>query len=131
MDELTDLVKREIRSRYGSVRNFALTVGIPLSTVNSAIKNGIGGSSHNMVMHIFRSLGISPLPSSKGDYVTSEGLSLAKQYDLLDRYGRHTVKTVLQVELERCTTAAPSQAEKKPDRRGRPKKSNSPTESAN
>ena len=130
MDDLTALVKKEIKLQYRSVRQFALAADIPLSTVNSAIKNGIGGSSHDMVMHIFRSLGISPLPSSKGDYVTSEGFSLAKQYDLLDRYGRHTVKTVLQVELERCT-AVPSQAEKKPDRRGRPKKSNSPTESAN
>lgn len=129
MDDLTALVKKEIKLQYRSVRQFALAADIPLSTVNSAIKNGIGGSSHDTVMHICGMLGISPLSSSKENYVTAEGCFLAKQYDLLDRYGRHTVKSVLQVELERCT-AAPSPA-KAPGRRGRPRKSNSPTESAN
>ena len=45
MDNLTKIVRTEISRQYKSVRQFALTVGIPLSTINSALHNGIGGSS--------------------------------------------------------------------------------------
>lgn len=45
MDKLTNIVRDEISRQYKSVRQFAFAVGIPLSTINSALHNGIGGSS--------------------------------------------------------------------------------------
>ena len=45
MDNLTRIVKTEISRQYKSVRQFAFAVNIPLSTINSALHNGIGGSS--------------------------------------------------------------------------------------
>lgn len=45
MDNLTKLVRDEITRQYRSVRQFAFAVDIPLSTINSALHNGVGGSS--------------------------------------------------------------------------------------
>ena len=58
MDNLTKLVRDEITRQYRSVRQFAFAVDIPLSTINSALHNGIGGSSFDTVVQICRTLGI-------------------------------------------------------------------------
>lgn len=56
MDNLTKIVRTEITRQYKSVRQFAFAVDIPLSTINSALHNGIGGSSFDTVVHICRPL---------------------------------------------------------------------------
>lgn len=58
MDNLTKIVRTEITRQYKSVRQFAFAVDIPLSTINSALHNGIGGSSFDTVVHICKTLGI-------------------------------------------------------------------------
>ena len=58
MDNLTKIVRAEIARQYKSVRQFAFAVNIPLSTINSALHNGIGGSSFDTVVQICRTLGI-------------------------------------------------------------------------
>ena len=98
MDNLTKIVRTEISRQYKSVRQFALTVGIPLSTINSALHNGIGGSSFDTVVQICKVLGIKALSDDSAFYLT--------EYAQLDSYGRHTVATVLKVEAERCRDAA-------------------------
>ena len=77
MDNLTKIIREEIDKQYKSVRQFAFAVGVPLSTVNSALHNGVGGSSFDTV--------------------------LLTQYAKLDDYGRHTVSAVMKVEYDRCT----------------------------
>ena len=52
MDNLTTIVRDEISRQYRSVRQFAFAVGVPLSTINSALHNGVGGSSFDTVMQI-------------------------------------------------------------------------------
>ena len=44
MDNLTKIVRTEISRQYKSVRQFSFAVDIPLSTINSALHNGIGGT---------------------------------------------------------------------------------------
>ena len=61
MDNLTRIVKTEISRQYKSVRQFAFAVNIPLSTINSALHNGIGGSSFDTVVQICQTL-IANLP---------------------------------------------------------------------
>ena len=58
MDNLTKVVRDEISRQYRSVRQFAFAVDIPLSTINSALHNGVGGSSFDTVMRICKILGI-------------------------------------------------------------------------
>lgn len=102
MDNLTEIVRSEIARQYKSVRQFAFAVGIPLSTINSALHNGIGGSSFETVMEICRVLGIKPLCQEDAPYLTNETHTLLKQYAQLDDYGRHTIASVMQVEYARC-----------------------------
>ena len=63
MDNLTRIVKTEISRQYKSVRQFAFAVNIPLSTINSALHNGIGGSSFDTVVQICQTLGIKAISS--------------------------------------------------------------------
>ena len=58
MHNLTTIVREEIARQYRSVRQFAFAVGVPLSTINSALHNGVGGSSFDTVMKICNALNI-------------------------------------------------------------------------
>lgn len=110
MDNLTQIVRAEITKQYKSVRQFAFAVGIPLSTVNSALHNGVGGSSFDTVLQICKALGIKALGDDAAFYLTEATERLLTQYAKLDDYGLHTVSTVLQVEYERCTELAKPEA---------------------
>lgn len=103
MDNLTKIVRTEIARQYKSVRQFAFAVNIPLSTINSALHNGIGGSSFDTVVQICRALGIKALSDDASFYLTEDTQRLFKQYSQLDDYGRHTIDAVMQVEYNRCT----------------------------
>lgn len=102
MDKLTNIVRDEISRQYKSVRQFAFAVGIPLSTINSALHNGIGGSSFDTVVQICRTLGICVL-GEENIHLTEDTQRILDQYAKLDDYGRHTIASVIQVEYDRCT----------------------------
>ena len=102
MDKLTNIVRDEISRQYKSVRQFAFAVGIPLSTINSALHNGIGGSSFDTVVQICRTLGICAL-GEENIHLTEDTQRILDQYAKLDDYGRHTISSVMQVEYDRCT----------------------------
>ena len=100
MDNLTRIVKTEISRQYKSVRQFAFAVNIPLSTINSALHNGIGGSSFDTVVQICQTLGIKAISSDASFYLTEDTQQLLDQYAQLDDYGRHTIASVMKVEYE-------------------------------
>lgn len=102
MDNLTKLVRDEITRQYRSVRQFAFAVDIPLSTINSALHNGVGGSSFDTVMRICKILGIKAMSDDAALYLTDDTEKLLTQYAKLDDYGRHTISSVMQVEYDRC-----------------------------
>jgi len=103
MDNLTTIVREEISRQYRSVRQFAFAVGVPLSTINSALHNGVGGSSFDTVLKMCHVLGIKAMSDDAALYLTDDTEKLLTQYAALDDYGRHTVASVLQVEYERCS----------------------------
>lgn len=102
MDNLTKVVRDEISRQYRSVRQFAFAVDIPLSTINSALHNGVGGSSFDTVMRICKILGIKAMFDDAALYLTDDTERLLTQYAKLDDYGRHTISSVMQVEYDRC-----------------------------
>ena len=102
MDNLTKVVRDEISRQYRSVRQFAFAVDIPLSTINSALHNGVGGSSFDTVMRICKILGIKARSDDAALYLTDDTERLLTQYAKLDDYGRHTISSVMQVEYDRC-----------------------------
>jgi hypothetical protein len=112
MDKLTQLVRAEIARQYKSVRQFAFAVNVPLSTINSALHNGIGGSSYDTVVHICKTLGIHAVAEENAHYLTEDALRLLEQYSQLDNYGRHTISSVMQVEYERCMESPRAKAKR-------------------
>ena len=102
MDNLTKVVRDEISRQYRSVRQFAFAVDIPLSTINSALHNGVGGSSFDTVMRICKILSIKAMSDDAALYLTDDTERLLTQYAKLDDYGRHTISSVMQVEYDRC-----------------------------
>ena len=90
MDNLTKLVRDEISRQYRSVRQFAFSVDIPLSTIN-------------LCRSICKILGIKAMSDDAALYLTDDTERLLTQYAKLDDYGRHTISSVMQVEYDRCS----------------------------
>ena len=57
--ELEEQVKKEIIDKYGSIRQFALTIDIPHTTIDSILKRGMDNSNVNNVLRICKALNIS------------------------------------------------------------------------
>ena len=59
-----ELLKKEILSRYKSVRAFALEIGIPYSTLVTGMERGVESMSYETVMKICDKLSLNPLDFS-------------------------------------------------------------------
>lgn len=101
MDELTMTIKNEIKRRYKSVRQFALAIDVPQSTIISAMKKGIGGMAFDTVVKICSTLGIK-LSVNSGIFMDKDKTELLEVFSELDERGKSTVKSVCSVELLRC-----------------------------
>lgn len=101
MDELTLLIKSEIKRRYKSVRRFASEISIPQSTIISAMRKGISGTAFETVIKICNALDIK-LSVNSGVFMDKEKAELLNAFSELDEIGKHTVKTVCNVETLRC-----------------------------
>ncbi|MBQ1504601.1 MAG: transcriptional regulator [Clostridia bacterium] len=103
MDELTQLIKKEIKRQYRSVRQFSLAIGVPQSTIVTALQKGIGGTSFSTIMTICKVLGIKPVLGEQGIFLDRESRQLLERYMLLDERGRQTVLALTEVEVLRAT----------------------------
>jgi len=103
MDELTLLIKKEIKRQYRSVRQFSMTIGVPQSTIVTALQKGIGGTSFSTIMTICKVLGIKPVLGEQGLFLDRESRTLLERYVLLDERGRQTVRALTEVEVLRVT----------------------------
>ncbi|MBR2021163.1 MAG: helix-turn-helix transcriptional regulator [Clostridia bacterium] len=101
MDELTMTIKSEIKRQYKSVRQFALAIDVPQSTIISAMRKGIGGTSFDTVVRMCSVLGIK-LSVNSGVFMDKDKTELLEVFSELDERGKNTVKSVCSVELLRC-----------------------------
>lgn len=101
MENLTALIKTEIKKQYKSVRQFSKSVGIPQSTIISALRKGIGGTAFDSVLKICDVLNIK-LSVNSDIFIDRQNRELIEAFSKLDSKGKHTVETVCQVELLRC-----------------------------
>ena len=92
MDELTMIIKSEIKRKYKSVRQFAAAIEIPQSTIISAMRKGIGGTSFDTVVKICSSLDIK-LSMSTGVFLDKDKTELLEVFSELDERGKNTVKS--------------------------------------
>ena len=93
MDNLTTIVRDEISRQYRSVRQFAFAVGVPLSTINSALHNGVGGSSFDTVMQICKTLGIKAMADDAAFYLTDDTEQLLNR--IIDFARNYSMKPAL------------------------------------
>lgn len=115
MDRLTNAIKDSIDSNYRSVREFALAVDMPYTTIKTALEKGFGGTAVEKVIKICCTLNIdindfctdfagTASPNKKPRTILP--LSVAERrhidnYRNLDNYGRDIVDSVLDLELKR------------------------------
>ena len=103
MNNLTEVITNEIKRQYRSVRQFAISNGVPQTTIVSALKKGIDGTSYVTVLKILDALNIEITNDKTPIVVDDRAVEIIKKYNKLDEYGRHTVETVVNMEYNRCT----------------------------
>lgn len=102
MDYLTSLIKKEIKQQFKSVRQFSMVIGVPYTTVASALKNGISGTGFETVLKMCKELNINTVYDGDFELATGESSDIAHMFDQLDEIGKHTARAVLQAEYNRC-----------------------------
>ena len=105
MDELTKLIKTEIKKQFRSVRQFSMFIGVQQSTIVTALQKGIGGTSFETIMHICEVLDIKPVPGDNAVFLDGEKRELLDRYARLDQEGKKAVRAVAAIELLRVSDA--------------------------
>lgn len=114
---LEDQLKKEILSRYKSIREYSSMTEIPYSTIDSVLKRGIKNSGVGTVIKIFSYLDIdvesitsgtlkhldSLKRIEKAPLYSSEAMKLAADYDGLDEWGKRQLRSVADNEIARCS----------------------------
>ena len=77
-----EILKKEILRQYHSVRQFALEMGIPYTTLLTALERGIEGMSYDTVIKICVKLSLNPMDFSSLERETSLGAQLLKDHVL-------------------------------------------------
>ena len=96
-----EILKKEILKQYKSVRQFAMDMGIPYSTLVTALDRGIDGMAYGTVIRICGKLGLNPVDFSSLEKDASLGALLLEnrvmQYYLkLNQPGRDKVMGILE-----------------------------------
>ena len=97
----TEILKKEIRRQYHSVRQFALEMGIPYTTLMTALERGIEGMSYDTVIKICVKLSLNPMYFSSLEGDTSLGAQLLKNrvmqtYVKLNKRGREKILELME-----------------------------------
>lgn len=106
MDELTQLIKKNIKTKYSSTRKFSEDLGIPQTTIVSALKNGIGGTAFTTVSKMCAALDIKIMNGIYPVEFSDTTKTIVEKLSKLDEKGLHTVSTVLEMEYIRCQNEA-------------------------
>ncbi|HKM35340.1 MAG TPA: helix-turn-helix transcriptional regulator [Lachnospiraceae bacterium] len=91
-----EILKKEILRQYRSVRQFALEMGIPYSTLVTALERGIDGMAYGTVIKICDKLSLNPVDFSSLERDASLGAQLLENrvmqyYIKLNQSGRDKV----------------------------------------
>lgn len=115
---LEEQLKKEILSKYKSIRAFTTAINIPYSTLDSVFKRGITNAGVTTMIKVFGALDLDvesistgklegkiPMHSHLTFVFTAQEQGHIQKYRLLDPYGKEAVDGVLDVEWRRCTAA--------------------------
>ena len=96
-----EILKAEILKQYKSVRQFAFEMGIPYSTLVTALDRGIEGMAYGTVIRICELLSLNPVdlsPLEKGDVLGEKILEnrVMQYYVQLNRRGRKRILEMME-----------------------------------
>ena len=109
-------LKNLIIDRYGNVKAFALSIGLPNSTLDSIFRRGVLKSSVTNIIKICDALDISADELAKGKIVARKGsvnrdlvltpgeADAIRKYRLLDARGKAAVDSTLSREYAACVS---------------------------
>ena len=103
MDELTKLINAEIKKQFRIVRQFSMYIGVPQSTIVTALQKGIGGTSFETIMQICKVLDIKPVAGQNLLFLDGEKRELLERFSRLDDDGKKAVRAVTAIELLRVS----------------------------
>ena len=91
-----EILKKEILTQYRSIRQFALEMGIPYSTLVTALERGIEGMAYGTVIRMCDKLSLNPVDFSSLERDTALGAQLLENrvmqyYVKLNQTGRDKV----------------------------------------
>ncbi len=75
-----EILKKEILSQYRSVRQFAMEMGIPYSTLVTALERGIEGMAYGTVIKMCDKLSLNPVDFSSLERDASLGAQLLENH---------------------------------------------------
>ena len=102
MEGLTPIIKKNIKTKYKSVRRFSEELGIPQSTVVSALKKGVSGTAFDTVCKMCTLLDIKLVEGMYPISFDDEMKDIVEKSAFLDDAGKHALHTVLLMEYARC-----------------------------
>ena len=96
-----EILKREILRQYRSVRQFALEMNIPYSTLVTALERGIEGMAYGTVIKMCDKLSLNPVDFSSLERDASLGAQLLENrvmqyYVKLNQEGRDKVLGIME-----------------------------------
>lgn len=96
-----EVLKDEILRQYRSIRAFALEMGIPYSTLVTALERGIEGMAYGTVIQICDKLGLNPIDFSSLERNASLGEKLLenrvmRNYMALNESGRTRILELME-----------------------------------
>lgn len=103
-----EVLKGVILSQYKSVRQFAVEMDIPYSTLVTALERGIEGMAYSTVIRICDALSLNPVdftPLEEGDVLSAQIITkrVMERYERFNRAGRKKILEILddysQIEL--------------------------------
>lgn len=100
LDNYKDLIRKQIKLKYGTIDKFANAINVPRTTVNFVLKNGIEASNYGMINKIFKALNISHV-SDIPLVLDPALLDMINKFNQLDDIGKHTVTSVAETEFRR------------------------------
>ena len=107
---IEDQLKELILSKYKSIRQFSLAVGLPYGTISSILKRGIVNASIGNIITICKNFGIcvdalangkilsADYLTNSNDTITEKEFFLIKKYRTLPPSGKETVDTILDIQ---------------------------------
>jgi hypothetical protein len=96
----SEVLRKAILDEYKSVRQFAVHMNIPYSTLVTALERGVDGMAHNPVLRICSELSLNPVDFSplSGDNDLSRQIvagSVMEKYERFNKAGRRKILEIM------------------------------------